>query len=156
MISRKLNSLEDIQNYLAYTVKVMELSNRFQWPSVLKYDDEFRLLRATYGYPWSFDCNHLHTVLPEPIPKTPTPTRSTSRASGTSTQFAVTTSERRTICRSYNSPRVAPFPTAFTNTLVTDAFRGVGRAAKATQVIAMLIPSIPHCRERGPPPSDYP
>ena len=70
MISRKLNSLEDIQNYLAYTVKVMELSHRFQWPSVLKYDDEFRLLQATYGYPWSFDCNHLHTVILEPIPKT--------------------------------------------------------------------------------------
>ena len=62
MISRKLNSLEDIINYPAYTVKVMELSNRFQWPSVLKYDDEFRLLQATYGYPRSFDCNHLHTV----------------------------------------------------------------------------------------------
>ena len=110
MISRKLNSLEDIQNYLAYTVKVMELSHRFQWPSVLKYDDEFRLLQATYGYPWSFDCNHLHTVILEPIPKTPTSTRSTSRAPGQSTQFAVTTSEGRTICRSYNSPRGCSFP----------------------------------------------
>ncbi|CAH3152437.1 unnamed protein product, partial [Porites evermanni] len=76
----------------------MELSNRFQWPSVLTYDDEFRLLQATYGYPWSFDCNHLHTVILEPIPKTPTPTHSTSRAPGPSTQFAVTTSEGLTYC----------------------------------------------------------
>ncbi|CAH3184539.1 unnamed protein product [Porites lobata] len=111
----KLNSLEDIINYPAYTVKVMELSNRFQWPSVLKYDDEFRLLQATYGYPRSFDCNHLHTVtllaerlcsqgntvLLQPIPKTPTPTRSTSRVPGPSTQFAVTTSEGRTICHDF-------------------------------------------------------
>ena len=110
MISRKLNSLEDIQNYLAYTVKVMELSNRFQWPSVLKYDDEFRLLQATYSYPWSFDCNHLHTVILEPIPKTPTPTHSTRRAPGPSTRFAVTTSEGRTIFRGYNPPRGCSFP----------------------------------------------
>ena len=41
MISRKSNSLGDIQNYLAYTVKVVELSNRFQWPSILQNDDEF-------------------------------------------------------------------------------------------------------------------
>ena len=41
MISRKLNWLGDIQNYLAYTVKVMELFNRFQWPSILQNDDEF-------------------------------------------------------------------------------------------------------------------
>ena len=65
MISKKLNSLEDIINYPAYTVKVMELSNRFQWPSVLKYDDEFffadhlwlslefRLQPFTHSYPAS-------------------------------------------------------------------------------------------------------
>ena len=35
--SQKLKSQEDIQNYLAYTVKIMELSSRFQWTSVLKY-----------------------------------------------------------------------------------------------------------------------
>jgi len=41
----------------------MELATRFQWVSVLKYDGEFRLMEATYNYPWSFDFNHLRTVL---------------------------------------------------------------------------------------------
>lgn len=49
-------------------LKIMELATRFQWVSVLKYDGEFRLMEATYNYPWSFDFNHLHTVLLEPIP----------------------------------------------------------------------------------------
>lgn len=49
----------------------MELANRFQWVSVLKYDDELRLLQATYDYPWSFDPNHLHTVGLQPISKMP-------------------------------------------------------------------------------------
>ena len=38
----------------------MELANKYQWTSVLKYDEEFRNLQAIYGYPWSFDSNHLH------------------------------------------------------------------------------------------------
>ena len=36
ILRKELTSLEDIQNYLAYTVKIMELSTRFQWTSVLK------------------------------------------------------------------------------------------------------------------------
>ena len=63
LASRKFQSHEDIQHYLAYTIKIMELAYRFQLVSVLKYDDEFRLLQATYNYPWSFDSNNLHTVL---------------------------------------------------------------------------------------------
>ena len=63
----KLPSQEDVQHYLAYTVKVMELSTRFTWASVLKYDDEFRHLQATYQYLWSYDSTHLHTVLLEPV-----------------------------------------------------------------------------------------
>lgn len=52
----KLQLYNKIQHYLAYTIKIMELANRFQWVS-----DEFHLLQTTYL--WSFDSNHLHTVL---------------------------------------------------------------------------------------------
>ena len=48
LASHKLKSHKDIQHYLAYMIKIMELTNRFQWVSVLKYDNEFRLLQATY------------------------------------------------------------------------------------------------------------
>ena len=30
---------------------------------MLKYDDEYRILQHTYGYPWCFDNNHLHEVM---------------------------------------------------------------------------------------------
>jgi len=45
----------------------MELSTTFSWASVLKYDEEFRHLQATYNHPWSYDSPRLHTVLLEPI-----------------------------------------------------------------------------------------
>ncbi|KAL9981545.1 hypothetical protein ACROYT_G010257 [Oculina patagonica] len=63
----KLPSPQDVQHYLAYTIKIMELSTKFTWSSVLKYDDEFRHVQAVYNYPWSYDFNHLHTVLLEPL-----------------------------------------------------------------------------------------
>lgn len=107
----KLQSHDDIQHYLAYTIKIMELANRFQWVSVLKYDDEFRVLQATYNYPWSFDSNHLHTVLLEPIPKTPLPPRTGHRINpaNPNSQFIATTNEGRTICRNFNSSRGCSF-----------------------------------------------
>ena len=40
----------------------MELSTKFTWYSVLKYDDKFRHVQVVYNYPWSYDSNHLHTV----------------------------------------------------------------------------------------------
>ena len=63
----RLPSQADVQHYLAYTGKTMELSTTFSWASVLKYDKEFRHLQATYNHPWSYDSPHLHTVLLEPI-----------------------------------------------------------------------------------------
>ena len=80
--------------------------------SVLKYDDEFRLLQATYNYSWDFDSNHLHTVLLEPIPKpqfTPRATNCLSPYSPSTTPFVATTNEGRTICRSFNRSRGCSF-----------------------------------------------
>ncbi|KAL9967212.1 hypothetical protein ACROYT_G025390 [Oculina patagonica] len=38
------------QNYLAYTVKIMELSSKYEWRSVLLYDNEFHKLQAIYSF----------------------------------------------------------------------------------------------------------
>ena len=49
---KKLNALPEIQDYLAYTVKIMELANKYEWKSVLMYDNEFRRSRrftTTHG-----------------------------------------------------------------------------------------------------------
>jgi len=63
----KLPSPQDMQYYLAYTVKVRELNTKFTWASVLQCDDEFRHVQAVYNCPWSYDSNHLHTVILEPL-----------------------------------------------------------------------------------------
>ena len=107
---QKLQSVEDIQHYLGFTIKVMELGNRFQWVSVLKYDDEFRLLQTSCNYPWSFNSNHLNTVLLEPIPKSQQVPRTANRASsGFQSPYVSSTSEGRTICRNFNSSRGVEF-----------------------------------------------
>ena len=55
----------NIGDYFSYTVKAMELATKYEWKSVLRYDDEFRHLQSVYGFPWSYDSNHLHTVILE-------------------------------------------------------------------------------------------
>ena len=102
----RLPSQADV-HYLAYTVKIMELSTRFSWASVIKYDDEFRHLQARYNYPWSYNSPHLHTVLLEPISassqtKSLSPTKSNSNNGSVSTVFANLTPKGKVICRNYN------------------------------------------------------
>ena len=61
--SNKLPTSDDLRDYLSYSIKVLELARKYTWESVLKYDDEYRILQHTYGYQWSFDNSHLHEVM---------------------------------------------------------------------------------------------
>ena len=54
----KLSTQSAIQDYLAYTVKIMELIARYDWKSILMYDNEFRKLQARI-------CIRLRTVVDE-------------------------------------------------------------------------------------------
>ena len=63
----QLPTFSDVQHYLASSVKIMELSAKHTWLSVLKYDDEFRHLQGVYRYPWSFDSHHLAISTLEPL-----------------------------------------------------------------------------------------
>ena len=100
LCSGKLPSPQDVQHWLAYTVKIMELSAKFSWPSVLQYDDEFRHIQAVYNYPWSFDSHHFHTVTLEPLVLAPKP--SLGKTSQVSSVFANYSSDGRVICRNFN------------------------------------------------------
>jgi hypothetical protein len=55
--------LADVYQYLAYTCKVGDLAERFEWRSVLLYDREYRTIQANYKFPWATDTPHLGTVL---------------------------------------------------------------------------------------------
>ena len=75
----------------------MELSTKFTWYSVLKYDDEFRHVQAVYDYPWSYDSNHLHTVILEPVA-----TKLAPPQAAPATTFANFSADGRVICRNFN------------------------------------------------------
>ena len=62
LCSNKLNSMQDVRDYLTFSIKALELATKYTWESVLLYDDEFRILQHTYGFPWSTDNSHLHEV----------------------------------------------------------------------------------------------
>ena len=55
-----------MQSYLGYIVKVMELAGKFEWLSVLKFDDDFRHIQALYNYPWLPESHHLHLTRLQP------------------------------------------------------------------------------------------
>ena len=97
--SGKLPSPQDVQHYLAYTVKVMELSTKYSWASVLQYDDEFRHIQAVYNYPWSFDSHHLHTVTLEPLTLAK---KYVGGKSSLGSGFANFSADGRVICRNFN------------------------------------------------------
>ena len=41
LFANKLPTSWDLRDYLAYTVKIMELAGKYEWVSVLKFDDEY-------------------------------------------------------------------------------------------------------------------
>ena len=82
LFSSKLPTSRDVKDYLAYTVKVMELAGKCEWTSVLKYDDKFRQLQATYALHWSYDSNHLHEVTLVPKLSLSIKSNKTSKAGG--------------------------------------------------------------------------
>ena len=101
LTSNRLPTLHDIQDYLSYAVKIFEMSRKYTWESVLKYDDEFRVLQHMYSFPWSYDQHHLHEVMLVPryvetknalgfSGKTPPPSFGTHTSSGLE------------ICRNFN------------------------------------------------------
>ena len=98
----KLATQAAIQQYLAYTVKIMQLSAKFDWKSILMYDNEFRKLQAIYNLPWSFDSTHIHTVMLQPSFKPSPPTKSTPQSNPNShAAWANFTSDGRVICRNF-------------------------------------------------------
>ena len=65
----KLASKVSIRDYLAYSIKIMELSSKYEWKTILLYNNEFRKLQAIYGFPRGFNSTHLHVAMLQPIIK---------------------------------------------------------------------------------------
>ena len=103
LASGKLPSPQDVQHYLVCTVKVLEFSTKFSWPSVLQFDDEFHHFQAVYNCPWSFGWHHLHTVILEPL--VVASKFSPGKITQGSSTFANFSSDGRVICRNFNQAK---------------------------------------------------
>ena len=96
--------------YMGHMVKVMELAGRYEWLSVVKFDDEFRHIQALYNYPWLYESHHLHaTLLRAKTPAIfPVPTEQKSKkqpsgqSHGTKVAPALYTADGRVICKRHN------------------------------------------------------
>ena len=101
----KLASMSAVQHYLAYMIKVMELATRYEWKSILIYDNEVRKLQAIYDYPWSFESNHLHPVMLTPHNKVATNNSPAKPTSTPRSNFANFKADSTVICRNFNSQK---------------------------------------------------
>ncbi|KAI8490456.1 hypothetical protein Bbelb_317240 [Branchiostoma belcheri] len=59
--SNKLATKQDVEDYLAYTIKVSKLLEVFDVPSVMLYDNQYRILQNRHGFRWGSDSEHLHS-----------------------------------------------------------------------------------------------
>ena len=87
----------DILDYLSYSTKVYELTQRYENTSVYLYDREYRKLQAYHGFRWGTDIPHLQTI--RLIPRV---SRSDRRPRP---QHSPMTGDGRAICRLYNTQR---------------------------------------------------
>lgn len=62
----------DIEYYLAYTAKIHDLVEKYEWQSILAYDYEYRELQAEYAFNWGVSNPHLeiNTLVPRQRGKT--------------------------------------------------------------------------------------
>ena len=49
----------DIEFYLAYTAKIYDMAELYEWYSILDYDYQYRELQAEHGFPWGTFAPHL-------------------------------------------------------------------------------------------------
>ena len=103
----QLPTYSDVKGYLIYTVKINQLASKFSWLNVLNYDNEYRLAQAKYGFPWTYDCNHMHTfwLSGSPIQKAGTFSNKRYPRSYQNTDpsdLASVTDDGKTICRMFN------------------------------------------------------
>ena len=106
--SGRLSSSREVRDYLAYTVRVMELYPKHDWVSILRLDQEFRILQATYNYPWSRDMAHLHEVFlspRRPLSSRPNTSQGSQNNSSDGRRFATISLDGQVICRNYNTDR---------------------------------------------------
>jgi hypothetical protein len=95
-------SYQSVPDYLAYTTKILELSFHFDWPSILRYDREYRGKQATYGFRWGTDPPHMSYAILIPKVKAK-PSASVGKVSLPKFNKRPMTRDGKEICLAFNS-----------------------------------------------------
>ena len=92
-----VNSIErgDVEYYLAYTTRIFEFAETYDWNSVLNYDYHYRELQAEHGYKWGTYSPHMELQML--IPKRPKST------------LPVQFQSNKEDCRIFKAKGVCPF-----------------------------------------------
>ena len=100
-------------DYLSYTTKVYQLVQRFNLPSVLLYDREYRKLQATMKFRWGTDVQHLHTLCLQARDRPPVQGVQIAKKSGMQRQGGNRSDRPKRdtpICRNFNSSKGCTHP----------------------------------------------
>ena len=60
-------SLQEVQQYLPYSVLVARLEQKLQWHSLLHFDNEYRQAQAAEGFSWGTDAQHVKRPEPQTL-----------------------------------------------------------------------------------------
>lgn len=94
---------DGVQKYLAYTVKICQLGERFMWETVLQYDRQYRELQATLKFEWGVDCPHLHQVALREKPVSKFTPDSIKKSRSNPRQKIVDRNSGKEVCIQYNT-----------------------------------------------------
>ena len=89
-------SHNNIMDYVAHTIKISELAQKYTWVSVLHYDRAYREMQQAYKYRWASDSPHLSAL--HLTPRGPSLKPSMNKSPKTSNTFK----GPRPICIQYN------------------------------------------------------
>ena len=98
-----------VMDYLSYTTKIYQLTQRYENVSVYLYDREYRKLQASHGFRWGTDIPHLHVIqlvsrAPRSDRKLKSLNMSDSQPRPMNISIGPRTLDGRAICKLYNSP----------------------------------------------------
>ena len=105
-------SQDTVADYLAYTVKISQLGDVFEWVSVLLYDREYRRQQAFLGHAWGADNPHLHTVYLQPKSAKGKPA-GRAKPAAYKRLDSKTDKASKEVCRNYNQERCTWGPRCF-------------------------------------------
>ena len=95
---------QGVVDYLSYTTKIYQLTQRYENASVYFYDREYRKLQAAHNFRWGTDIPHLHTM--QLIPRLSRNNRQSQVSQLKQNQrVGPLTADGKAICKMYNTVR---------------------------------------------------